>query len=218
MIHAWYADGSIFPDPISKVVCVGRNYAAHAKELNNPVPESPLLFIKPNSAVVPFAGRIVIPKAVGEVHFETELAVLVGATLCKAGMEQVSGSLAGLGIGLDLTLRDVQAKLKKQGHPWEKSKAFDSACPLSAFVSFNGQALDEIEFELAINGGLHQSGRTGNMLVPVVPLLADISQFFTLHPGDVVLTGTPEGVGPLKAGDNLRIRGVGGICERCVVA
>jgi 2-keto-4-pentenoate hydratase/2-oxohepta-3-ene-1,7-dioic acid hydratase in catechol pathway len=216
--HAYLTDGTKFPTPISKVVCVGRNYAAHAAELNNPVPSSPLLFMKPNSAVVPFSGQIIIPREMGAVHFETELAILLGKPLSKASSEQANAAIAGIGIALDLTLRALQAELKRQGYPWEKAKAFDGSCPLSEFVPYQGQPLDNLEFAMSLNGVLRQQGNTAMMLVGVLPLLAMISHHFCLCPGDVVLTGTPEGVGALAVGDRLEVTGLANIVATCLIA
>lgn len=189
-----------------KVVCVGRNYAAHAEELNNPVPETPLLFMKPATALVPLADPIRIPHEQGEVHFETELAVLIGQTLRDATAQEVRNAIAGVGLALDLTLRELQSQLKAEGHPWERAKAFDGACPLSGFVPLQGtDDLQNLTFSLAIDGELRQEGQTRDMIVPVVDLLIHISQTFTLQTGDVVLTGTPAGVGALRSGQQLTL-------------
>lgn len=187
-----------------KMVCVGRNYADHAKELNNPVPEQPLLFIKPATAAVAMSAPIVLPADLGVCHHELELAVLIAAPLCRATPAEARAAIAGVGLALDLTLREVQDQLKQQGQPWERAKAFDGACPLSRFVSSQGLDLQALELQLFRNGHLQQAGNTRQMLFPVVDLLVEISRSFTLLPGDVVLTGTPAGVGPLQPGDQLK--------------
>lgn len=217
MISATCKGGGSFGVPVSKVVCVGRNYAAHARELNNPIPDTPLLFIKPNSSVVPLSGELLLPRGKGSVHYETELAVLIGQPLSDATENDVKTAIAGLGLALDLTLRDLQSELKSQGHPWEKAKAFDGSCPLSEFIPFKDQNLDAQSFQLVINGELRQQGNTSQMLIPVLPLLVEVSRHFTLCPGDVVLTGTPEGVGELQVGDVLELQGPGELTTRCVV-
>lgn len=187
-----------------KVVCVGRNYAEHAKELNNPVPAEPILFIKPASSLVPMSGDIRIPSGMGSVHHELEIAVLIGQELKNASEEQVHSALSGIGLALDLTLRDVQSKLKEKGHPWERAKAFDGACPVSEFIGADQfPDLNHIQLKLERNGQLQQQGSSHDMLFPVVPLIADMSRHFTLNPGDIILTGTPAGVGPLESGDAL---------------
>lgn len=200
-----FVDGQAFAQPLGKIVCVGRNYADHAKELNNPVPSAPLLFIKPCTSAVKLNEPLEINRGHDEpVHFETELALLIGEQLSHASPEQAQCAVAGIGLGLDLTLRELQSRLKEKGHPWEIAKGFDGACPLSPFV-----ALDEVpdwptlEFTLAINGTLRQHGVGSDMLFPIPQLLAEMSRHFTLMPGDVVLTGTPAGVGVLETGSEL---------------
>lgn len=197
-------NGETLDLPLGKVVCVGRNYAAHARELNNPVPTTPILFIKPATAVVPFAGEIAIPKQQGECHHELEMSVLIGKPLRHASEAEAQAAIKGFGLGLDLTLRDLQAKLKEKSHPWEVAKSFDGACPLSAFVP--AAALSDplhTELSLQMNGSARQQGTTADMITPLYELLAYMSRYFTLLPGDVVLTGTPAGVGPLQVGDQL---------------
>lgn len=197
-------DGNKSVLPLGKVVCVGRNYAAHARELNNPLPTSPVLFIKPSTALTSIDDEILIPSALGECHFETEMSLLIGKPLTNCNESEALGAIAGVGLSLDLTLRDIQQDLKEKGLPWEKAKAFDGACPSSAFISqpIVGD-LQNQQIRLYKNGQLHQDGNTSDMLNRVLPLLAYISQFFTLLPGDMVLTGTPSGVGPLEVGDKL---------------
>jgi 2-keto-4-pentenoate hydratase/2-oxohepta-3-ene-1,7-dioic acid hydratase in catechol pathway len=192
--------------PIGKVVCVGRNYAEHARELNNPVPSEPVLFIKPSTAVVDLEQPVSIPLRFGSCHFETEMAVLIGESLTSCSEQQAASAIAGVGVALDLTLRELQSALKEKSLPWEKAKAFDGACPISAFVRVqNINDLYSQQIQLRQNGELRQDGNSADMLTPVLPLLVYISQFFTLSPGDIVLTGTPAGVGPLAVGDNLEI-------------
>ncbi len=191
---------------VGKVVCVGRNYAEHARELNNPVPSEPVLFIKPSTALVNLERPVSIPLQFGSCHFETEMAVLIGESLTCCNEQQAVSAIAGVGVALDLTLRDLQSALKEKSLPWEKAKAFDGACPISAFVSMqNINELQRQQIQLRQNGELRQDGNSADMLTPVLPLLVYISQFFTLSPGDIVLTGTPAGVGPLAVGDSLEI-------------
>ena len=199
-------EGQPFTHPAGKIVCVGRNYADHARELNNPVPTSPILFIKPADAAVSVSPAFVIPQDQGAVHHELEIAVLIGSRLKNADEGDVAAAIAGVGLGLDLTLRDVQAKLKEKGHPWEIAKGFDGACPLTAFVAADKVAdWGNIGLMLTRNGQPQQQGNSGDMLFPVLPLIAHMSRIFTLNPGDIVLTGTPAGVGPLQAGDELTL-------------
>ncbi len=128
-------DESECPLPVGKVVCVARNYYAHIKELNNPVPTEPIFFIKPATALQTITDEIVIPSYSNNCHHETELAVLIGKKLSKADLDSAKDAIAGYGIALDLTLRDVQQKMKEKGYPWEVAKAFDGSCPISPFIS-----------------------------------------------------------------------------------
>jgi 2-keto-4-pentenoate hydratase/2-oxohepta-3-ene-1,7-dioic acid hydratase in catechol pathway len=191
--------------PLGKIVCVGRNYAEHAKELNNPLPSEPVLFIKPSTALARLDGPVAIPTAWGCCHFEAEMSVLIGRSLTCCSEQQAVDAIAGIGIALDLTLRDLQAELKEKSLPWEKAKAFDGACPVSAFVTLPATELQHQQIQLRQNGLLKQDGNSADMLTSVLQLLVYISQFFTLQPGDIVLTGTPAGVGPLALGDELQL-------------
>jgi 2-keto-4-pentenoate hydratase/2-oxohepta-3-ene-1,7-dioic acid hydratase in catechol pathway len=202
MYHAIFTNGKVFEQPISKVVCVGRNYAEHAKELNNPVPDEPILFIKPESSVVDLHKVLEIPQT--DCHYETELAILIGAEIKNASSEYVSKSIVGVGLALDLTRRALQSKLKDKSHPWEVAKSFDGACPLSQFIPLDTfRGVEYVKFSLSINNELKQEGDSRDMLNSVVPLIAYMSRFFTLRAGDVILTGTPKGVGVLNSGDQL---------------
>lgn len=201
-----FHDGSAIDLPVGKVVCVGRNYADHAAELNNPVPTVPMLFIKPATSIVPLGEPFAIPADLGRVHFETEMAILICRPLSHADETECAAAIGGVGLALDLTLRDLQDDLKRQGHPWEKAKAFDGSCPLSAFVMPERiPDLQDVQIRLRVNGDPRQDGNSRFMLNPVLPLLSYMSRFFTLQPGDVVLTGTPAGVGPIESGDRLLV-------------
>lgn len=198
-------DNHPFAHNLGKIVCIGRNYAAHAAELNNAIPQVPLLFIKPATAAVRLPQPFAIPRDRGAVHHEVELAILIGKKLVNADAHSARDAIAGLGIALDLTLRDVQDQLKKDGHPWERAKSFDGAYPVSGFVSAARIDLQNIDITLARNGSIQQRGNTAHMLFPVVELLCEISRNFTLLPGDIVSTGTPAGVGALSVGDRLHV-------------
>lgn len=194
--------GSSIDLPVGKVACIGRNYLDHIEEMKSVVSESPLLFLKPKAALCDMGKPLCIPTDQGECHNELEVAVLLKHALCKATEDEVLAAIWGIGLGLDLTLRDVQRELKAQGQPWERAKSFDLSCPVSGFVpiaSFDD--LQDLHFTLSINGEVRQSGHTAMMLHKIVPLIAHMSQTFTLDVGDVVLTGTPKGVGPLLPGD-----------------
>ncbi|MFC3912667.1 fumarylacetoacetate hydrolase family protein [Pseudaeromonas sharmana] len=208
MIETFYwFQGDTVPWHPGKAVCVGRNYAAHAAELGNAIPDTPLLFIKPDTAFRHLPGPIVIPGDAGAVHFEGELTLLIGQTLTRASREQAMAGVAGIALALDLTLRDLQSELKQRQYPWEKAKAFDGSCPVSPFVPLQrDDLLAPWCFQITVNDEIRQRGDSRQMIWPMVDLVAEISQHFTLRPGDLVLTGTPAGVGPLHAGDRLRLQ------------
>ena len=200
-----YVDGTHIHFPVGKVVCIGRNYAEHAKELDNPVPTEPLLFIKPGSCVVPLEGGFAIPAERGSVHYEAEIAVLIGKPLsAKPSREEVLDAISGFAPALDLTLRDKQAELKAKGLPWEVAKSFDGAAVIAPFVVGSTFAdVTDIGIRLTINGEVRQDGSSAQMLNPIVPMIQYMAGCFSLQAGDVILTGTPAGVGPLNAGDEL---------------
>ena len=196
--------GALLDFPVNKVVCVGNNYADHIKEMGSQVSAEPVVFIKPETALCDIRQPIALPTGLGSVHHEIELAVLIGTPLKQATPDRVANAIAGYGMALDLTLRDLQSQFKAAGQPWEKAKGFDGSCPMSGFIPVSefGDA-QQAELRLLINGELRQEGNTRDMLTPVLPLIAYMSRFFTLRAGDIILTGTPHGVGPLKAGDEI---------------
>ncbi|MFI3245783.1 MAG: fumarylacetoacetate hydrolase family protein [Ferrimonas sp.] len=196
-------DNQVLPLPLGKIVCVGRNYAAHAEELNHPLPQEPLLFIKPNSAFAAFDAPINVSDRPHGIHYELEIAVLITEKLTKVTPEQARAGIGGLGLALDLTYRDLQQALSADGEPWEKSKGFDDSCPVTPFVSVPNIDLGNLQMKLTINGECRQQGDSADMLTGVLKLLSFISSHFTLLPGDIVLTGTPAGVGALNAGDSI---------------
>jgi 2-keto-4-pentenoate hydratase/2-oxohepta-3-ene-1,7-dioic acid hydratase in catechol pathway len=206
MVYAELVSGARFEHPITKVVCVGRNYAEHAKELNNPIPTSPILFIKPESSIQCFVPEVRVPRH--GIHYEAELAVLIAQPLSKATAAECSAAISALGLGLDLTDRKLQSDLKAKGHPWERAKSFDGACVLTRFIPFNVNSaladFSQLTFFLDINGKRTQTGVCSDMLFDIPSLLSEISHTFSLRPGDVVLTGTPAGVGELE--DNAKLR------------
>ncbi len=194
---------------IGKVVCVGRNYAAHAQELGNEVSTAPILFMKPASSVVSIRQGVVCPNPAlyGETHYEAELCVQLTADLSAATIEEAKQAIGGVTLGLDLTLRELQTELKEKGHPWERAKCFDGACVLGDWL--DPQVFDDfknVHYQLTINDTLKQDGDSALMLFPVYELLANISHAFSLQAGDVIMTGTPSGVGALQAGDQLSLK------------
>lgn len=204
--HQWH-DGQAIELQTGKIVCAGLNYALHVQEMNSKAPEDePVLFMKPATALQSLHAPLRIPEQRGAVHHELEIAVLIGRTLKDCSEAQARIAVSGLALALDLTLRDLQSELKKAGRPWEKSKAFDGSCALSHFAPVSQcPPLDRIDISLSVSGELRQVGNSRDMLFPIPRLLCEISRHFTLEPGDIVLTGTPEGVGPLHSGDQLSL-------------
>lgn len=199
---------------VGKIVCVARNYAEHARELGNPVPDRAVLFIKPASSILASGGTVEIPPYASDCHHEIELAVLIGRPGKEIGEAEALGHVAGYGVALDLTLRDLQSELKAKGLPWEIAKAFDTACPLSVFVPADRVPEPQnLRLRLTVNGVLRQDGTSADMLRPVARLISEASRYFTLEAGDILLTGTPAGVGPLVRGDKVEalIEGVGSL-------
>lgn len=192
--------------PVNKVVCIGRNYLDHIQEMNSVISEAPLLFMKPRAAMCDMRQPVVIPSTKGDCHNELEIAVLLKSPLKNASEEEVYSAIWGLGLGLDLTLREVQTLLKEQGQPWERAKSFDRSAPLTGFVPISRfDDLEDVKFSLSINGETRQQGHTALMLHKIIPLIAHMSSEFALDAGDVILTGTPKGVGPLRHGDNIEV-------------
>ncbi|MFY9151010.1 MAG: fumarylacetoacetate hydrolase family protein [Prolixibacteraceae bacterium] len=188
-----------------KIICIGRNYVAHANELNNEIPDEPVLFLKPDSALLRNNEPFYIPDWSNDLHHEVELIVKI----CKVG-KNIEKKFAHryykeIGLGIDFTARDLQNELKDKGLPWEKSKAFDhSAVVCREFVPVDSFAnRNAIQFRLEINGKTVQEGNTELMIFPVDEIIAHVSKYFTLKIGDLIYTGTPAGVGPVKIGDHL---------------
>lgn len=188
-----------------KIICIGRNYAKHAKELGNTVPTEPVYFMKPDSALLPKKQPFFYPNFTKDLHYEVELVIKI----CKLG-KNISKKFAStyyneIGLGIDFTARDIQLECKAKGLPWEKAKAFDYSAPLSReFIQKSEfKNLDNIAFSLEKNGEIVQNGNSQDMLFDFDHLICYLSQFMTLKIGDLIFTGTPAGVGPVKIGDQL---------------
>lgn len=187
-----------------KIVCVGRNYVAHAHELGNEVPGEPIVFLKPETALVKNNQPFYYPDFSNDIHYEVE----VIARICKVG-KYIAPEFAhkyydAIGVGIDFTARDLQQKAKEKGLPWDLAKGFNGSAPVSSFVDVkNYKDLKNLTFALVVNGELKQEGNTSLMIFPVNTLIAYISRFITLKKGDIIFTGTPKGVGPVKIGDRL---------------
>ena len=189
---------------VGKVVCLGRNYVDHIRELNNPIPDRPVLFIKPATSLIGQGGTVRIPSWSKDCHHEAELAILIGRRAKTISEESAYDYVAGYGVAIDLTLRDIQDECKKKGLPWEIAKGFDTACPLSDFVPAD-QVADPhaLQITMRVNGEIRQDASTGLMMRRIPQILREISAIFTLEEGDVVLTGTPAGVSAIGGGDQL---------------
>jgi 2-keto-4-pentenoate hydratase/2-oxohepta-3-ene-1,7-dioic acid hydratase in catechol pathway len=192
--------------PVRNIFCIGRNYAAHIAELGNRPSDSPVVFIKPTSALNT-RPAILLPSHSSDVHYETELVLLVGQGGKNIAEEQALSHIQAVGLGLDLTARDLQDKAKKAGLPWAVAKGFDDSATLTDFVPAS-QVPDwgQIEFHMHLNGQARQHGHVGNMIYSLPVLIAYLSRVFTLQAGDLIYTGTPEGVGALQAGDVLHLQ------------
>ncbi|MDP5170234.1 MAG: fumarylacetoacetate hydrolase family protein [Bacteroidia bacterium] len=187
-----------------KILCVGRNYREHAKELNNPVPDSPMIFFKPDTAVVRENKDVYYPAFTKDLHFECELVVRIGKEAKHIEADYVHKYIDGIGLGIDLTARDVQEEIKKKGWPWTLAKGFDASAPVSEFTSPSAlPPIPELHFRCAINGEVRQNGDCADMIFSVPTLIAYITSIITLKKGDLIFTGTPAGVGPLHIGDHL---------------
>ncbi len=189
---------------VGKIVCLGRNYHDHIRELGNEVPDRAVLFMKPATSIIGNGETIVIPDYSHDCHHEIELALLIGRGGKKIPEAAALDAIAGYAVAIDLTLRDVQQELKQKGLPWDMAKGFDTACPLSDFVpSANVADAQNLRLTLSVNGVVRQDASTALMIRSIPRIIAEISAIFTLEPGDIILTGTPAGVGPVVSGDRL---------------
>ncbi len=190
-----------------KIICIGRNYAKHAEELNNPIPEEPVVFLKPETALLLKKHPFFIPEHSNEVHHEVELVIKINRLGKHIEPRFAHKYYTEVGLGIDFTARDVQAKCKEKGLPWEKAKAFDGSAAVSKFFSLEslGKDIQNIHFHLEINGNTVQQGNTAMMLFPVNEIISHVSKYFTLKTGDLIFTGTPAGVGQVKRNDLLEL-------------
>lgn len=195
------------PDTVlrtGKLLCIGRNYARHAAEMGGQTPSEPMVFLKPSTAIIRSGGAVVIPSMSQEVHHEVELVAVIGRAGRHIPVAEALSYVAGFAVGLDMTARDLQAEAKRKGAPWSVSKGFDTFAPLGDVLPASGVPdPQDMDIELRINGDIRQTGRTGDMMFSVADLIAWCSRIFTLEAGDLIYTGTPEGVGPVREGDRL---------------
>jgi 2-keto-4-pentenoate hydratase/2-oxohepta-3-ene-1,7-dioic acid hydratase in catechol pathway len=187
-----------------KIICIGRNYASHISELKNERPEEPVVFLKPDSAILLKQHPFVIPEFSDDVHHEVEILVKINKVGKYISPKMANQYYDEIGLGIDFTARDVQNKLKEKGLPWEKAKAFDGSAVIGEFLpKTDFTNLENITFELRSNGNVVQSGNTSEMLWQIDELIAYVSQFFTIKKGDIIFTGTPSGVAAVKPNDIL---------------
>ncbi len=185
-----------------KIICIGRNYVDHAKELNNPVPQQPLVFMKPPSALLVNDKPLYYPEFTEDLHYEGEIVIKI----CKNGRhvqkEFARSYYDQIAFGFDFTARDVQKKCKEKGHPWEIAKGFDNSAAISKFINLELDPND-IRFKTVLNNEIVQEGHTADLIFDFDFIICYVSKYFKLQQGDMIFTGTPAGVGPVKIGDNL---------------
>lgn len=186
-----------------KIFCVGRNYSEHAKELGNAVPENPVIFSKPDTALIKNGEPFYLPEFSNDVHHEVELVIRISKMGKKIQENFARNYYNEIGLGIDFTARDIQSKLKDKGLPWELAKAFDGSAPLGDFISTDNLDLNQIQFSLSKNGTVVQKGNTSHMIFSFDYIVSFVSQYFTLKVGDLIYTGTPAGVSKVQAGDVL---------------
>jgi acylpyruvate hydrolase len=189
-----------------RVFCIGRNYSEHAREMNDDLPKEPIVFMKHPLSLVPEGAPVAFPPFGRVLHHEVEVVVVIGQKGRLVKVSDAACYVCGLTLGLDLTMRDVQEEMIKLSLPWEKCKSFEQSAPIGAITPFPDYIeLDNISFSCKVNGELRQQGNTGQMLFSIEALIADLSKVWDLRPGDLIYTGTPAGIGPLKVGDEVCI-------------
>ena len=189
---------------VGKIICLGQNYAEHARELKFEVPASPVFFFKPPTAIIYDGGQVVLPTISNDVQHEIEMTILIGEKGSNIHRCAALQHVAGYGVGLDMTMRDIQNEAKKKGLPWALAKGFDTAAPVSEFIP--AEMIGDpgfLNIQLLINGKLRQSSNTSKFVFPIDKVISYISQFITFEPGDIIFTGTPEGVSRVEHGDKL---------------
>ena len=215
MIRLPFRDGFYELRP-SKIICLGRNYAEHAKELGHEVPKEPVIFLKPPSSLIGPNGAIILPRKSKRVDHEVELAVIIGKRGRRIPRERAMDYVLGYTILMDITARDLQWEAKRRGLPWTVSKGFDTFAPVGPRV-VDKRELDvsDLELGLKVNGELRQLARTSEMIFKIPEIIEYVSGIMTLEPGDIIATGTPAGVGPLRHGDKVEawIEGIGKLQE-----
>jgi len=189
-----------------RVFCVGMNYVEHIRELKNEIPASPVIFMKPATSLVPSGGTIEFPVHGHELHYETEVVVLIGRGGRPQTLQEARSAVAGVSLGLDMTLRDVQLALRPGGKPWELCKAFETSAPIGTFSPLTASLdLGNLSFTGSVNGVVRQRGTTADLVFSIPTLIQYLGGIWSLRRGDLIYTGTPVGVGPVKKGDRLSV-------------
>ena len=188
-----------------KIICIGRNYADHARELGNQVPAEPVVFLKPQSAILSHKHPFYIPEWTHDVHHEIELVVKINRLGKTISESHASRYYDEVGLGIDFTARDIQTQLKAKGHPWERAKAFDGSAVVGQFMKLTdlGKEVQDLQFQLTNRGQVVQEGHTKDMLFSVDRLISEVSKFMTIKVGDLLFTGTPAGVAAVRPQDRL---------------
>lgn len=190
--------------PVGKILCLGRNYVEHAKEMKTEVPSKPVVFLKPSSAIIHDGENIIIPKFSNELHHEVELVVAIGLGGKNIIAENAYDHILGYAIGLDMTLRDIQNEAKKKALPWTVAKGFDTSAPVSDIIEKNKISdPHNLTILCKVNGEIRQKSLTSKMIFSIQTVIEYLSTIFTLEAGDLIFTGTPEGVGPVNPGDTI---------------
>ncbi len=186
-----------------KIFCIGKNYADHAKEMNSEVPTKPMVFMKPSTALLPDNKPFYHPDFSNNVHYEVEVVLKIKKNGRAIEPKFAMDYFEEIGLGIDFTARDIQAECKKKGHPWEVAKAFDNSAAMGKFLSVEGKDLSALEFHLTKNGEIVQKGNTKDLIYDFPTIISYISNIFTIKINDLIMTGTPAGVGPVTIGDIL---------------
>lgn len=187
--------------PVRSIFCIGRNYAKHAAEMGADIPEKPVVFLKPLSSICFDNSSVEIPTYSNNVHFEGEIVIAIGSVCKNISKERAIDNIAGIGCGIDFTARDLQKEAKSNGLPWSVAKGFDGFAPISSFLPISDIDLSSLSIQLELNGDVKQSGDINDMIFDIPSLVSYLSTITTLYRGDLIFTGTPEGVGQVHTGD-----------------
>ncbi len=185
-----------------KIFCIGRNYADHAKEMNSKIPDQPMIFMKPDTAICA-TSEIPYPDFTSDLHYELEVLLFISKPGSRITLEDAKSYYEAIGLGIDFTASDIQRVCKQKGHPWERAKSFDNSAVISEKIPLEKYNIDQMDFSLFLNDNRVQHGNTKDLIFKFNVLICEISKYFSLDTGDVIFTGTPAGVGPVKPGDKL---------------